>query len=53
MLIRGVDAYASSNYHSPIIIHTKMTNQYSYSDGTHGTGDHDDVSAIMLGINDA
>lgn len=29
-----------------------MTNQYSYSDGTHGTGDHDDVSAIMLGIND-
>ena len=51
-LFSGVDAYASSNYHSPMNYTYQMTNQYSYSDGTHGTGDHDDISAIMLGIND-
>lgn len=52
-LFSGIDDYsASSNYQSAMNYHYQFTNNYSYSDGTHGTGDHNDINAIVIGIDD-
>ncbi len=52
-LFSGIDnTSASSNYHSAMNYNYQFTNNYSYSDGTNGTGDHDDISAIMVGMDD-
>ncbi|MCA9338396.1 hypothetical protein KC949_02460, partial [Candidatus Saccharibacteria bacterium] len=53
-LFSGVDDEfnVNNNYHSAMNYTYQFTNQYSYSDGTHGAGDHDDKSAVLLGMND-
>lgn len=42
----------SVNYHSPMNYRYVFTNNYPYSDGTNGTGDHDDIAGVLLGLND-
>lgn len=40
------------DYRSSMNYRYIFTNYYSYSDGTNGTGDHNDVTGIMLGLGD-
>lgn len=49
----GIDnASASPNYHSAMNYIYQKSNNYSYSDGTNATGDHNDLSGIAIGMDD-
>jgi hypothetical protein len=47
----GIDTYASNDYHSSMN-YSKQFSLIDYSEGTSGQDDHDDWSAVLVGMDD-